>query len=92
MTLAALGADHRPSNPAAVPTPSAAVRPLNSDHRSIEMHIMNEQLARAYVAERHREAEQIRLARRVVSARRAQRKAEKAVLRARVAVLAVSQA
>jgi hypothetical protein len=54
------------------------------------MYIMNEALARAYVDERQREAERIRLARRVVSARRAQVRAEKAVLRARIAVLAIS--
>ncbi|HZG93902.1 MAG TPA: hypothetical protein VEZ46_04255 [Mycobacteriales bacterium] len=90
MTIAAARGTNRSAGPAPAPTPAAAPITDTTDLRSIEMYIMNEALARAYVDERQREAERIRLARRVVSARRAQVRAEKAVLRARIAVLAIS--
>jgi uncharacterized protein YlxW (UPF0749 family) len=90
MTLATTGRTNRPATPATAPKPPAVTDPQIDDTRSTEMYLIHEELARAHMAQRQREAERIRLARRIASARRAQRKAEQAVLRARVAVLSVS--
>jgi hypothetical protein len=90
MSIAVHGGARVPVRSAAGSLPEALTNPLTSTHWSIEMYLINEELARAHMSERQREAERIRRARRVVSARRAQRKAERAVLRARVAALAVS--
>jgi len=90
MSIAVIGGAPKPVRTATGHTPEALTNPQTSPDRSIQMYLIHEELARAHIAERQREAEQIRRVRRVVTARRAQRKAEKAVLRARVAALAVS--
>lgn len=61
-------------------------------NRTREMQLMPESLARAHMHDRLREAEAERRARRVTSARRLQRRAERASLRARRALaMAVMQ-
>jgi len=89
MTITMIGRAYSPANQAPAGTPSAITSPQIADSRSIEMYLINEELARAQIAQRQREAERIRLARRIAVARRAERKAAHAQLRARIAVLAV---
>jgi hypothetical protein len=55
-------------------------------NRSNEMNLMHEELARAQSAARLEEAQSERLARRIVAARRATRRAERAALQARLAL------
>jgi hypothetical protein len=55
-------------------------------HRSLEMHLMNEALARAHMQERLREAEHERLAYHVAMAKKMRKRAENASLRARRAL------
>ncbi len=57
--------------------------------RSAEMLLLNENLARARMREAEAEAAEARLARRLVAARRWQRRAEHAARRARLAAAAV---
>ena len=54
-------------------------------NRSTEMYLMNEQLARAQMAERLGEAQRLRRGRQVVAARRLSRRAEQAAHQARMA-------
>ena len=54
--------------------------------RSTEMNLMNENLARAQMSARLGEAQQLRLGHHLARARRQNRKAEQAVLRARLAL------
>jgi hypothetical protein len=89
MSIAVLGGARGSARTATGTTPAALTNPLTSTTRSIEMNVMHQELLRAHISERHREAERIRRVQRVVSARRAQRKAEKAILRARLAALAI---
>ncbi|MCQ4042898.1 hypothetical protein ACFOSC_03250 [Streptantibioticus rubrisoli] len=58
-------------------------------NRTHEMHLIQEALARAHVQERLYEAESERVARRLLRARRLQRRAERASLRARRALALV---
>jgi hypothetical protein len=58
--------------------------------RSLEMLLLNEDLARTRMREAEAEAAQARLALRLVAARRWQRRAERAVRRARLAAAAVA--
>ncbi|KUO04359.1 hypothetical protein [Streptomyces caeruleatus] len=61
-------------------------------NRNREMQLLQEALARAHMHERHHEAEQERRAMRLATARRMQRRAERASLRARRALaMAVMQ-
>jgi hypothetical protein len=57
--------------------------------RSLDMLLLNEDLARARIREAEAEAAQARLAHRLIVARRWQRRAEKAARRARLAAAAV---
>lgn len=59
-------------------------------HRRREMYLLYEDLARAHMRERLAEAEDMRRAARLVHARRAQRRAEAAVRRARRALAHVA--
>ncbi|WP_431947350.1 hypothetical protein [Actinacidiphila sp. bgisy167] len=74
-------------------TPSATERPArpsdapaDRQNRNLEMQLMPEALARAHMQERLYEAEHERTALRMVRARRLQRRAERASLRARRAL------
>lgn len=63
-----------------------------SQNRNLEMQLMPEALARAHMQQRLQEAEHERLAHHLLSARRLQRRAERASLRARRALaMAVMQ-
>jgi hypothetical protein len=55
-------------------------------NRSSEMNLMHEELARIQMSERLGEAQSERLGRRIVAARRASRRAERAALQARLAL------
>ena len=90
MSIAAIGGARGPVRTVSGHPAEALTNLPNTPDRSTTMYLIHEELARAHIAERQREAERIRRVRRVVVARRAQRKAEKAVLRARVAALAVA--
>ena len=68
------------------PVRSTKTRPLV---RSIEMSLLYEQLSRAHSEQLLREAEQARRVRRLLAARRWQRRAERAALRARLALVSV---
>jgi hypothetical protein len=90
MSIAVLGGAHSSVRSVTGPMPATLTNPLTTTTRSTDMNLIHQELLRAHMSERQREAERIRRVQRVVSARRAQRKAEKAVLRARVAALAIS--
>jgi hypothetical protein len=68
---------------------SGGLRPSAPTVRSAEMLLLNENLARARMREAEAEAAQARLALRLLSARRWQRRAERAARRARLAAAAV---
>ncbi|AXI81534.1 hypothetical protein C7M71_019975 [Peterkaempfera bronchialis] len=73
------------------PIPDPTVRPeqtseLTLQNRTRDMHLMHEAMARAHMQQLHHQAEGERLARRVVTARRLKRRAERASLRARRAL------
>ncbi|MGH3313861.1 MAG: hypothetical protein ACRDP3_25310 [Streptomyces sp.] len=75
-----------------IPARSQADANTSRQNRTREMQLMPESLARAHMHERLQEAESERRALRVASARRLQRRAERASLRARRALaLAVMQ-
>ncbi|GAA5009687.1 hypothetical protein GCM10025734_53010 [Kitasatospora paranensis] len=59
---------------------------LQIQNRTLEMHLLQESLARAHMQERLREAENQRVGLRVVRANRLRRKAERASMRARRAL------
>ncbi|MEU1626261.1 hypothetical protein ABZ746_13240 [Streptomyces sp. NPDC020096] len=79
-----------PMTTSATETPA---RPAGAEdprqNRTHEMHLIQEALARAHVQERLYEAESERVARRLAQARRLQRRAERASLRARRALALV---
>jgi hypothetical protein len=90
------------SGPARSRTPSAVRDPGDANQastarstkdrplvRSIEMSLLYEQLSRAHSEQLLREAEQARRVRRLLAARRWQRRAERAALRARLALVSV---
>ncbi|MFD3535566.1 hypothetical protein [Streptomyces sp. NPDC058664] len=76
------------SEPAGSATPvfSPAAAPTARQNRTREMQLIPEALARAHMHERRREADAERQALRLVAARRMQRHAERASLRARRAL------
>nr|WP_253794686.1 hypothetical protein [Kitasatospora paracochleata] len=59
---------------------------LQIQNRTLEMHLLQESLARAHMQERLQEAEEQRLGLRVMRAAKLKRKAERASLRARKAL------
>ncbi|WP_354642236.1 hypothetical protein [Kitasatospora camelliae] len=59
---------------------------LQIQNRTLEMHLLQESLARAHMQERLHEAEEQRLGLRVLQAAKLKRKAERASLRARKAL------
>ncbi|MEW1860735.1 hypothetical protein OG896_12465 [Streptomyces sp. NBC_00669] len=64
----------------------------STQNRNLEMQLMPEALARAHMQQRLREAEQQRRSQRLLTARRLQRRAERASMRARRALaMAVMQ-
>jgi hypothetical protein len=74
-----------------MPFADPVVRPeqtseLTLRNRTRNMHLIHEAMARAHIEELHREAENDRLVRRVINARRLKRRAERASLRARRAL------
>jgi hypothetical protein len=75
-----------PAQPIHVPS---GRRPSVATVRSLEMLLLNEDLARLRMREAEAEAAEARLAHRLVSARRWQRRAERAARRARLAAAAV---
>ncbi|MGW0735029.1 hypothetical protein [Streptomyces sp. NPDC002851] len=77
-----------PSEPAGSATPETTHSGANTSrqNRTREMQLQPEALARAHMHERLREAEHERQAIRLVTARRMQRRAERASLRARRAL------
>ncbi|MEE4543195.1 hypothetical protein V2S66_14600 [Streptomyces sp. V4-01] len=89
---------HDPKNQAPM-TPSLTERPARSSgafashqNRNLEMQLMPEALARAHMQQRLQEAEHERRSLRLLAARRLQRRAERASLRARRALaMAVMQ-
>ena len=80
-------------NPSLHDTPAPAPDAMTSrQNRNLEMQLMPEALARAHMQQRLYEAEHERRALRLISARRLQRRAERASLRARRALaMAVMQ-
>lgn len=90
MSIAALGRKPSHVRTAAGSTPGALTNRLDSPDRSNAVFYVYQELARAHLSERQREAERIRRVQRVASARRSHRKAEKVALRARLAALAVN--
>ena len=68
--------------------PSGAVTPHVTHDRSLQMYLLTQELARDRIHQRRREADEHRLVRSAVLARRAKRKTAKAVLRNRVLALA----
>ena len=80
-------------NPSPNDTPAPAPDAMTSrQNRNLEMQLMPEALARAHMQQRLYEAEHERRAIRLLSARRLQRRAERASLRARRALaMAVMQ-
>ncbi|MCP9206263.1 hypothetical protein [Streptomyces cucumeris] len=68
------------------PAPRTSGAPESRQNRNREMQLIPEALARAHMHERLHEAESERTALRLVAARRMQRKAERASLRARRAL------
>jgi hypothetical protein len=70
---------------AAAPTRKRSTVMNHGTNRSTEMYLINEQLARAQMAERLGEAQRLRQGRQVVVARRLSRRAERAAHQARVA-------
>lgn len=74
------------------PAPAASRAPESRQNRTREMQLIPEALARAHIQERLYEAESERRAMRLAAARRMQRRAERASLRARRALaMAVMQ-
>ncbi|ADI07157.1 hypothetical protein SBI_04036 [Streptomyces bingchenggensis BCW-1] len=93
-------ATHDPMKQVPTMTPSVSDTPARDtsgatesrQNRTREMHLMPEALARAHMQERMHEAESQRSAVRLAAARRMQRRAERASLRARRALaMAVMQ-
>ena len=89
---------HDPTNQAPMTPSLNELPPRTSDalashqNRNLEMQLMPEALARAHMQQRLREAEHERRSVRLLAARRLQRRAERASLRARRAVaMAVMQ-
>ncbi|MDX6346413.1 MAG: hypothetical protein QOF84_1203 [Streptomyces sp.] len=82
-----------PMNPSLTDIPAPASDAMTSrQNRNLEMQLMPEALARAHMQQRLYEAEHERRGNRLLSARRLQRRAERASLRARRALaLAVMQ-
>ncbi|MFD3451583.1 hypothetical protein ACFWVC_05330 [Streptomyces sp. NPDC058691] len=82
-----------PMNPSTSERPApTADAPTARQNRNLEMQLMPEALARAHMQERLYEAEHERMALRVLTARRLQRRAERASMRARRALaMAVMQ-
>lgn len=82
-----------PMNPSATEhTTRTSGAHASRQNRNLEMQLMPEALARAHMQQRLREAEQERRSLRLMSARRLQRRAERASLRARRALaMAVMQ-
>ncbi|MDX2852271.1 hypothetical protein [Actinacidiphila glaucinigra] len=82
-----------PMNPSVTERPAPpSDAPTERQNRNLEMQLMPEALARAHMQERLYEAEHERMALRVLNARRLQRRAERASLRARRALaMAVMQ-
>ncbi|MGK5626911.1 hypothetical protein [Streptomyces sp. URMC 123] len=76
-----------------IPTPNHSSAPrARHQNRTLEMQLIPEALARAHMQQRRHEAESERRAARLVAARRMQRRAERASLRARRALaMAVMQ-
>lgn len=75
-----------PMNPSThLPASARAARTMH-ENRSLEMHLIPEAMARAQMRERLYEAESERRALRLIRARRLQRRAERASLRARRAL------
>ncbi|RJK98085.1 hypothetical protein D5H78_03900 [Vallicoccus soli] len=81
--------------PDGAPAPAAPAPATTTSHvqiRSTRMHVMHEELARAHSSRLIEEAARERRAARLVAAQRAQRKAERAALRARhLLAIAVSR-
>ncbi|WP_174805655.1 hypothetical protein [Kitasatospora sp. MMS16-BH015] len=75
-------------NPVAdtAPRPLAQAGELQLPNRTLEMHLLHENLARAHMQERLQEAEHERVGVRVARAARLVRRAERASLRARKAL------
>ncbi|AUA11397.1 hypothetical protein CFP59_03510 [Streptomyces malaysiensis subsp. malaysiensis] len=74
------------------PAPDTSGAPESRQNRNREMQLIQEALARAHMHDRIQEAESERLAVRLAAARRMQRRAERASLRARRALaMAVMQ-
>jgi hypothetical protein len=72
--------------------PASGAHHISRQNRNLEMQLMPEAMARAQMRERLQEAEHERVALRVLRARRLQRRAERASLRARRALaMAVMQ-
>jgi hypothetical protein len=72
--------------------PRATDAMASTQNRNLEMQLMPEALARAHMQQRMREADAARRAERLLSARRLQRRAERASMRARRALaMAVMQ-
>ncbi|GHG57384.1 hypothetical protein [Streptomyces griseocarneus] len=81
-----------PSEPFGSHTPRHTSATESRQNRNLEMQLIPEALARAHMQELRREAESQRTAVRLVAARRMQRRAERASLRARRALaMAVMQ-
>ncbi|MBY8884226.1 hypothetical protein K7472_05115 [Streptomyces sp. PTM05] len=78
-----------PMTPSAFETTHHAAAAATRQNRTREMQLFPEALARAHVQERLYEAESERAARRVLTARRLQRRAERASLKARRALALV---
>ncbi|WP_405744372.1 hypothetical protein OG422_21085 [Streptomyces sp. NBC_01525] len=90
--------DPRKQDPAMNPTVTEMPAPVNSgaiesrQNRNLEMQLIPEALARAHVHERLQQAESEHRGHRLAAARRMQRRAERASLRARRALaMAVTQ-
>ncbi len=85
----ALGTKH---TQALAPIPVAGAATVTPSIRSRTMHLMPENLARAQIEDRHREAEAYRQVVRVRAARKARRRAERAAQRAcRALAIAVTR-
>jgi len=100
MTRPALGTIDRPyqhdpqkqdptMTPSVTDAPAPSSEAISSQNRNLEMQLMPEALARAHMQQRLYEAEHERTALRLLRARRLQRRAERASLRARRALAMV---